>query len=79
MKKQRYKRQFGVDLIADDSYIEAIFAAIAEKRDSIRILNNMVYASLDSAEYELCTANHRGKRLILTRDTVANPDNFTLL
>ncbi len=79
LKKRRYKRQFGVDLIADDSYVEAIFEAIAEKRDSIRILNNMVYNTLDTAEYALCTGNHQGKRLILTRDTVVNPDNFTLL
>ncbi|MBQ4030304.1 MAG: AAA family ATPase [Bacilli bacterium] len=79
LKKRRYERQFGVELVADDSYIEAIFKAIAEQRDSIRILNNMVYNTLDSAEYELCTADHRGKRLILTRDTVANPDHFTLI
>ncbi len=80
LKKKRYERQFDVELIAEDSYIEALFEAIAKKRDSIRIMNNMVYNTLDSAEYALCTSpNIRGKRLILTRDTVENPDNFTLL
>ena len=79
LKKRRYERQFGVELIAEESYIEAIFKTIADQRDSIRILNNMVYNTLDTAEYELCTNDHRGKKLILTRDTVANPDHFTLI
>ena len=79
LKKRRYERQFGVELIAENSYIEAIFQLIADQRDSIRILNNTVYNTLESAEYELCTRNHRGKRLILTRDTVENPEHFTLL
>lgn len=79
-KKQRYQRQFGVELEADDSYVEAIFESLNNKRESVRILNNLVHTTLDDAEYELCTnPNVRGKRLILTRKTVENPQDFTLL
>ena len=80
LKKQRYQRQFGVELIADDSYIEAIFDAIEDMRDSIRILNNLVVYSLDTIEYGLGSHSiPSGKRLILTKDTVENPDNFTII
>ena len=79
-KKQRYERQFGVTLEADDSYIAAIFEALEGKRESVRVLNNLVKSTLNTAEYELCTnPNVRGKRLILTRKTVENPDEFTFL
>jgi len=79
-KKERYERQFGISLIAEDSYVDAIFEALEKKRDSIRLLNNLVITTLDPAEYALCTnPNTQGKRLILTRDTVDNPHNFTIL
>ena len=79
-KKERYERQFGITMIAEDSYVDAIFEALEKKRDSIRLLNNLVITTLDPAEYELCTnPNTQGKKLILTRDTVDNPHNFTIL
>jgi len=79
-KKRRYARQFNVELVAEDSYIEELFAILRDKRESVRILNNLVKKTLNIAEYELCTnPNTRGKRLILTKDTVHNPENYTII
>ena len=80
IKKQRYERQFGVTLDSDESYVEAILSSLPKDSESVRQLNNQVIKSLALAEYELCTnPNLRGKRLILTRDTVENPNKFTLM
>lgn len=78
-KRLRYKRQFGVDLIADDSYIEAVLAKLDSNNQSIRELNNLVSATLEEVEYELLTTSNRGKKLVLTGDIVDNNKKFNLM
>lgn len=53
LKKQRYQRQFGIELHVDDTYIEALLSQLSEKDRSMRDLNNLIISSLDEAEYEM--------------------------
>ncbi len=76
-KRARYKRQFGVDLIATDDYIEAILNQISNSATGMRSVNNFVKQSIDTAERELLT-NKGYKVLKLTKDTVSNPKSFDL-
>ena len=78
--KNRYKRQFKVDLDVKDDYVNAIFDNIGSNSyGMIRAINNKVNETLDKAEIAL--AENKGKkykRLVLTRDTVENPNKFDL-
>lgn len=76
IKKSRYKRQFGVDLLLTDEYMDALFEKISSP--SMREVNNMVSSSLDFAEMDMIQGNNEGKKLILTKDTVFNPRNYIL-
>ena len=77
LKKRRYERQFGVELILDDSYINALVEKISSS--SMREINNLFSATLDMAEIDMIeNGNTKGKRLILTKDTVENPNNYRL-
>ena len=78
-KKARYERQFGIDLVAGDDYIDAII----DKTDSfdvgMRCVNNIVKKSMSPAEIEILkNKNNHYKKLVLTRDTVDNPNKFDL-
>ena len=75
-KKERYLRQFKVDMIADDSYINRVLEILEEDNKSIRELNNLVSSTLEEIEYELLTNNHANQKLILTKDLVDNRNNF---
>ncbi len=77
-KKKRYERQFGVDTIVEDSYIEAVLNRLKVEDKSMRDLNNIILGSLKSAERELLLSPEKYKKLILTKDTVENPKNFKL-
>ncbi len=79
MKKKRYEREFNVELMAEDSYIEALIAALNEKDRSIRDLNNLILKSLADAEHELLLQEGHVKKLVLTSDTVADSKKFKLL
>ena len=76
-KRSRYKRQFGVDLIATDDYIDALLDQISNSATGMRSVNNFVKRSIDNAERELLT-NSGYKVLRLTKDTVSNPKSFDL-
>ena len=76
-KRSRYKRQFGVDLLATDDYIDAILDQISNSATGMRSVNNFVKRSIDNAERELLTKSGY-KVLRLTRDTVNNPKSFDL-
>jgi ATP-dependent Clp protease ATP-binding subunit ClpA len=41
-KKERYNRQFGIDLIATDDYIEAVLDNISNSATGMRSVNNFV-------------------------------------
>lgn len=78
-KKERYKRQFGIDLIASDDYIDAILDSISNSATGMRSVNNFVKKSIDTAEKEILENSKKGyKRLVLTKDTVQNPKKFDL-
>ena len=78
-KRNRYKRQFNIDLIASDDYIEAILDSVSTQATGMRSVNNIVKRNINSAEQVLLEREHDGyKRLVLTRDTVENPRNFDL-
>lgn len=78
MKKRRYEREFGVEMIADESYIDALISALKEKDRSIRDLNNLILKSLGEIEYELLAQEGHVKRLVLTAETVENPQKYNL-
>lgn len=78
IKKQRYQRQFNVELQAADSYIDALLDKLDAEQRSMRDLNNLIIESLDEAEYTLLSNPHGYKRLVLTADTVANNKKFDL-
>ena len=78
-KKERYKRQFGIDLYADDSYIEAILDTISNSATGMRSVNNYVKRTIDTAERELLDNEGDYKKLVLTSDTVTDPSKFDLI
>ena len=78
-KRERYKRQFGVDLLATDDYIEAILDSISNSSTGMRSVNNFVKRSIDTAEKGLLENERKGyKKLVLTKDTVSDPKKFDL-
>lgn len=78
-KKARYKRQFGLELIASDDFIDSILDSISEDVEGMRNINNKLKSVLDEAEKALLeNEDKKYKRLILTRDTVTNPSSFDL-
>ncbi len=78
-KKSRYKRQFGLDLIASEDFIDAILDSISEDTEGMRNINNKLKSVLDTAEKTILENDGKKyKQLILTRDTVTNPSQFDL-
>lgn len=78
-KKKRYQRQFGIDMIADESFIDAILDRIESSETGMRNVNNIVKKTLNHAERALLEGEHQGyKKLVLTRDTVESPKKFDL-
>ena len=78
-KKNRYKKEFGIDLIFEDDFISGILDKLAQNDQSMRDLNNLILEYLALPEYEILSSPHSYKRLVLTRDTVDNPTHFNLL
>lgn len=78
-KRSRYQRQFGVDLIADDSYIEAVLDSISNSATGMRSVNNFVLKTINEAEKALLEEeNGKHKQLILTNKTVEDYKDFDL-
>lgn len=76
-KKNRYKRQFKIDLIADDTYIEAILDTIDKDAQGMRNINNYVKETINTVERKILEGEvQKNKQLILTRDTVEDPNKF---
>lgn len=78
LKKQRYKRQFNIEMLADDTYFEALIANLHDNDRSMRDLNNLITSTLDDAECEMFANIGKYKKLVLTGDTVENSRNFKL-
>lgn len=80
LKKERYQRQFGVELIGMDSYIDAILEKLESHENSMRDLNNLIIRSLDEAEYEMLSSKPGTyKKLVLTRDSVEDTKKIELI
>lgn len=77
-KKKRYETEFGIELITLDSYIDAILEQLSQKDKSMRDLNNIILKTLSAVEYELLANEGKVKRLVLSADTVQNPQFFDL-
>ena len=78
-KKKRYQRQFGVDVIADESFVDAILDRLEQSSTGMRSVNNIVKKTLNEAERALLEGEHQGyKKLVLTKDTVETPKKFDL-
>lgn len=78
IKKQRYARQFGVTLDAEDSYFNALLDKLDAEQRSMRDLNNVIIESLDDAEYQMLASPDKYRRLVLTAETVGNNQKYDL-
>jgi ATP-dependent Clp protease ATP-binding subunit ClpX len=76
LKKNRFKRDFGVDIIPDDSYIDAILDEIDKKRQGMRVVNNLIEETTNEAEKSILLYPDKYKKLVLTKKTVLNPKDF---
>ena len=78
-KRDRYKRQFGIELIADDSYIDTILDSLGLKSPGMRSVNNYVKRTINEAEKAILENETKGyKKLVLTKDTALDPKKFDL-
>ena len=78
-KKNRYKRDYDIDIITEESYINAVLDEINKKNKGMRVVNNIVKKSLDEAEKEILKNSSKGyKRLVLTKNIVSNPKDFDI-
>jgi ATP-dependent protease Clp ATPase subunit len=78
LKKKRYKEQFGIDLIDNDDYINALIEHLSKNDKSMRDLNNIIASSLLEAENAILRSNGKAKTLVLSGETVTNPTSFKL-
>ena len=79
-KKNRYKRQFNIDLEASSDYIDAILDSLDKDALGMRSVNNYVKRTIDQVEKSILDGGiSGGKKLVLTRDTVSNPRKFDVL
>lgn len=78
-KRARYKRQFGIDIITDDGFVEAILDSISNSEIGMRSVNNIVKRVIDTAERTILENEGKGyKKLVFTKDSVSNPKSFDL-
>lgn len=77
-KKRRYEKEFGVELIILDDYIEAVLDKLSKEEKSMRDLNNIILSTLSEAEYQLLANEGKVKQLILTPEIVTDPKQIIL-
>ena len=78
-KKERYRRQFGIDLVASCDYIDEILDSSVEGMNGMRSINNYVKRTIDAVEQSILDGDIGShKKLILTKKTVLDPKNFEL-
>jgi len=72
-------RDYGIDIIADEEFIDGVIDSIDKKSKGMRVANGIVTRLLNPAEKEILRNPDKGyKRLVLTKKTVANPKDFDL-
>ena len=78
-KRSRYKRQFGIDIVTTEDFIDAIIESLDKSETGMRILNNILKGIMDPVEREIIILPIIPyKRLVLSRKTVDNPKDFDL-
>ena len=78
-KYNRWKRQFDIELVIEDDFLEAVLDLQASISPGMRCIYNSLKKSMDIAERAILEGNADGyKKLVLTRDTVDDPSNFKL-
>ena len=78
-KRDRWKRQFGIDLVIEDDAIDALLDQQSSISTGMRSVNNTMKKTTDIAERAILENEKAGyKKLVLTRDTVDNPKKFDL-
>ena len=78
-KKHRYMRDYGIDIVTDEEFIDAIIDSIDSKSKGMRVANSIVTRVLNPAEKAILRNPDKGyKKLVLTKKTVANPKDFDL-
>lgn len=77
-KKRRYEEEFGVQLIIQDEYIEAILDKLSKEEKSMRDLNNIILSTLSETEYQLLANEGKIKQLILTPEIITDPKKIIL-
>lgn len=77
-KRDRYKRQFGIDLILDDEYVEALLDAVSNTT-GMRSVNNLFKETINKAETTILENEDKGyKQLVLLKETVRDSKRFDL-
>lgn len=77
-KKRRYEEEFGVQVIIEDAYIEAILDKLSKEEKSMRDLNNLILSTLAETEYQLLANEGKIKQLILTPEIITDPKKISL-
>ena len=77
-KKERLRRQFGIETEGDLSYAKGIIDLLSSEDKSLRDVNNIIYQSLINAEYEILSKPGHYKKLTLTKDLASDPNKFDL-
>ena len=76
-KKDRYKRQFNIDLEAEDSFFEAILDTLDKDALGMRSINNYVKRTINDIEKKILEGEiPNNKKLILINDTVTDSNKF---
>lgn len=77
-KCARYKRQFGIDIVIDEAYADAVLDKLADTT-GMRSVENLVKRTINNAEkFILENEDKDYKKLVLTKDTVLDPNKFDL-
>lgn len=77
-KKKRYKAEFGIELTLEDAFLEGLLNQLEKNDQSMRDVNNRILDLLSTPEYEILSSPSSYKKLILTRETLDNPNHFIL-
>ena len=78
-KRNRYGRQFDIDLVLDDGYVEALLDQQTRISTGMRCINNSFNNTMDDVEKFILENEDKGyKKLVLTKDTVNNSSRFEL-
>lgn len=79
MKKERYKRQFKIDLDIDNEFIDTLLDKQPRSSTGMRNINNSLSEMIDTVEKIILENEYAGyKKLILTKETVEDHKKFEL-